>query len=175
MCVYCICGFDLTTDTPACLSLLFFGHIACLPFSDSTLFHIATFVFPIRASPFLHISHFACSRSSPLLFLGWSFRISCAIKKHLTLFLCCTFSQLRLTIFLLLGECGGWDVIGWGPYGKHSWYLLSSLLPDNFWESSSTRGEKLLPFLSLFLFPSPVFILLSCTVFVCSTLLGYIF
>lgn len=88
------------------------------------------------------------------------------LKKHLTLFLCCTFSQLRLTIFLFLGECGGWDVIGWGPYGKHSWYLLSSLLLDNFWESSSTRGEKILPFLSSF-FPSPVFILLSCTAVVC--------
>lgn len=53
--VYYICGLDLTTDTPSCLSLLFSCHIACLPFSHTALFHNVTFVFPIMASPFLHI------------------------------------------------------------------------------------------------------------------------
>jgi len=57
----------------------------------------------------------------------------------------------RLTVLLLVtGECGGWDVIGWGPYGKHSWYLLWSLLLGNFWESSSTKGKKTFPFLFSF-------------------------
>lgn len=88
---------------------------------------------------------------SLLLSLCWLFIISYYINEHFTL-LCCTISQSKLTVlFLVIGECGGWDVIGWGPYGKHSWYLLSSLLLGNYWESSSTRGKKMFPFLFSFL------------------------
>lgn len=41
----------------------------------------------------------------------------------------------------IIGECGGWGAIGWGPCGRHSWYSLLLHLQDSFWESSLIRGR----------------------------------
>lgn len=132
--VFIICGFDLTTDTPACLSSPFSCHIVIF----------FPFIVPLLVIYILFISY--------------------SVNEHFTLW-CCTVSQSKLTVLLLvIGECGGWDVIGWGPYGKHSWYLLSSLLLGNYWESSSTRGKKMFPFLFSFLLRYQFsFCILYCT------------
>lgn len=136
-----ICGFDLTTDTPAGLSQFF----SVILNDSSLLWYNVSFVLVLSYS--FHSSHSHVLPFYCTFFIIWYF-----IIEHFTLLLRCTISQSRLTVLLLVtGECGGWDVIGWGPYGKHSWYLLSSLLLGNFWESSSTRGKKMFPFLFSFL------------------------
>lgn len=138
--VLTICGFDLTTDTPACLSPFFLSYWMTPHFSG--IMSLLCFKSRLVLSNSFHSSHSHVLPFYCTFFIIWYF-----IIEHFTLLLRCTVSQSRLTVLLLVtGECGGWDVIGWGPYGKHSWYLLSSLLLGNFWESFSTRGKKMFPF-----------------------------